>query len=95
MEKYQLENNTILNFPTTKTIKNSADLLSYDCDILIPAALENVVSLDNADSIKAKIICEAANGRSEEHTSELQSRRNLVCRLLLEKKKKKNINNIS
>ena len=62
LEKYQLENNTILNFPTTKTIKNSADLLSYDCDILIPAALENVISLDNADNIKAKIICEAANG---------------------------------
>ena len=62
LEKYQLENNTILNFPTTKTIKNSADLLSYDCDILIPAALENVVSLDNVDNIKAKIICEAANG---------------------------------
>src|SRR2546422_4002195 len=32
-------------------------------------------------------------GRSEEHTSELQSRLHLVCRLLLEKKKKKNINN--
>src|SRR5207302_3549280 len=31
-------------------------------------------------------------GRSEEHTSELQSRENLVCRLLLEKKKKKNVN---
>ena len=62
LEKYQLENHTILNFPTTKTIKNSTDLLYYDCDILIPAALENVVSLDNADNIKAKIICEAANG---------------------------------
>ena len=62
LEKYRLENHTILNFPTTKTIKNSADLLYYDCDILIPAALENVVSLDNADNIKAKIICEAANG---------------------------------
>ena len=33
--------------------------------------------------------CEALVGRSEEHTSELQSRTNLVCRLLLEKKKKK------
>src|SRR5215471_19732400 len=33
----------------------------------------------------------AYRGRSEEHTSELQSRRDLVCRLLLEKKKKKNI----
>src|SRR6266700_8310339 len=35
-----------------------------------------------------------AGGRSEEHTSELQSRENLVCRLLLEKKKKKILNNI-
>src|SRR5690349_23983010 len=34
------------------------------------------------------------SGRSEEHTSELQSRRDLVCRLLLEKKKKKKYNNI-
>jgi len=62
LEKYLLENNTILNFPTTTTIKNSADLLSYDCDILIPAALENAVSLKNVNDIKAKIICEGANG---------------------------------
>src|SRR5690349_22078772 len=34
-------------------------------------------------------------GRSEEHTSELQSRRDLVCRLLLEKKKKKNVKRCS
>src|SRR2546421_3288446 len=36
---------------------------------------------------------DSANRRSEEHTSELQSRSDLVCRLLLEKKKKKNDNN--
>src|SRR2546427_4748495 len=34
---------------------------------------------------------QSAQGRSEEHTSELQSQSNLVCRLLLEKKKKKNM----
>src|SRR5256885_11677241 len=38
---------------------------------------------------------EPDGGRSEEHTSELQSPCNLVCRLLLEKKKKKNINRIT
>src|SRR5690349_23085363 len=38
------------------------------------------------------ILCGGAPKRSEEHTSELQSRRDLVCRLLLEKKKKKNTN---
>src|SRR2546430_11158727 len=36
---------------------------------------------------------EAGAARSEEHTSELQSQSNLVCRLLLEKKKKKNLSN--
>src|SRR5215475_14106230 len=38
-------------------------------------------------------VCQPSTDRSEEHTSELQSRENLVCRLLLEKKKKKNKNN--
>ena len=37
-------------------------MLTYDCDILIPAALENAVTLENVDKIKAKVICEAANG---------------------------------
>src|SRR5207302_7389371 len=37
------------------------------------------------------VLAAQAGGRSEEHTSELQSRENLVCRLLLEKKKKKKI----
>ncbi len=62
LEQYQKEKNTILNFPNTEIIKNSNDLLSYKCDILIPAALESVITLKNADTIQAKIICEGANG---------------------------------
>ena len=46
------------------------------------------VTLDNG----LHLITEHVPDRSEEHTSELQSRRNLVCRLLLEKKKKKEQN---
>src|SRR2546422_3883796 len=42
---------------------------------------------------RPRALCRVAAPRSEEHTSELQSRLHLVCRLLLEKKKKKNINN--
>src|SRR2546427_258342 len=41
-------------------------------------------------SLTLRMCCGASNSRSEEHTSELQSQSNLVCRLLLEKKKKKN-----
>ncbi|HEX6670567.1 MAG TPA: Glu/Leu/Phe/Val dehydrogenase [Gemmatimonadales bacterium] len=38
------------------------DLLTLDCDVLVPAALENVITSKNAGSIKARIICEGANG---------------------------------
>ncbi|HEU5413454.1 MAG TPA: Glu/Leu/Phe/Val dehydrogenase [Candidatus Angelobacter sp.] len=41
---------------------DSRELLVTDCDILIPAATENVITSQNAASIKAKIICEGANG---------------------------------
>jgi glutamate dehydrogenase (NAD(P)+) len=40
----------------------NAELLTLDCDVLVPAALENVITDDNAGSIKAKVICEGANG---------------------------------
>ena len=62
LEEYQIKKNTILNFPNTEIIKNSNDLLSFKCDILIPAALESVITLKNANTIQAKIICEGANG---------------------------------
>lgn len=56
------ETGSILNFKNTKNVMNSADLLTYDCDILVPAALENQITDKNAPLIKAKIVGEAANG---------------------------------
>lgn len=53
---------SILGFPGATEFKNSAETLEQDCDILIPAALENVINASNADRIKAKIIGEGANG---------------------------------
>lgn len=53
---------SILNFPGATNLQKSADALELECDILIPAALENVITEDNAPRIKAKIIAEAANG---------------------------------
>ena len=60
--QHRKKTGSILNFPEATNIANSADALEMECDILIPAALENVIDKDNAPRIKAKIIGEAANG---------------------------------
>jgi glutamate dehydrogenase/leucine dehydrogenase len=52
---------SVVGFPGTKPITND-DLLVLQCDILVPAALENVITTKNASKIKAKIVAEAANG---------------------------------
>lgn len=53
---------SILNFPGATNLHKNTDALELECDILIPAALENVINGDNAPMVKAKIIGEAANG---------------------------------
>ncbi len=53
---------SILNFPGATNFSKSSDALEAPCDILIPAALENVINGDNAGNVKAKIVGEAANG---------------------------------
>jgi glutamate dehydrogenase (NAD(P)+) len=62
LKEYQLKNKSFKGYPKGEFIKNSKEMLTYECDILIPAALENQITIENAASIKAKIIGEAANG---------------------------------
>ena len=59
--KYKQESGTVLNFPNSEPITNE-ELLELDVDILIPAALEDVITADNAKKIKAKLVAEGANG---------------------------------
>ncbi len=60
--KHRKETGSILKFPGAKDIARSNDALELDCDILIPAALEEQITEENAPRIKAKIIGEGANG---------------------------------
>ena len=59
--QHKVETGGVANFPGTVEISNK-DLLGLDCDVLIPAAMENQITEENAANIKAKIVAEAANG---------------------------------
>jgi glutamate dehydrogenase (NAD(P)+) len=69
----------VMNFPGATNIPNSADALELECDILIPAALENVINASNADRIKAKVIGEAANGPCTPEADEVFIKKGIVC----------------
>jgi glutamate dehydrogenase (NAD(P)+) len=60
--QYKKKTGSIKGFPGSKFIPTSAEALELECDILIPAALENVINGENAPRVKAKIIGEGANG---------------------------------
>ncbi len=57
-----IRNGGVNMFPGPRYIENGIKALEEDCDIVIPAALEGVINLDNADRIQAPLIIEAANG---------------------------------
>lgn len=60
--EHRKKTGSILNFPGATNFATSHEALEMDCDILIPAALENVINGENAPRIKAKVIGEGANG---------------------------------
>jgi glutamate dehydrogenase (NAD(P)+) len=60
--QHRKKTGSILNFPGATNFNKNTDALEAPCDILIPAALENVINAENADRVQAKIVGEAANG---------------------------------
>lgn len=75
---YRNETGSILNFPSATTHQNPADVLELECDILMPAALENQITHENAAQIKAKIIAEAANGPTTFEANESLRKRGVM-----------------
>lgn len=69
---------SILNFPGSKNFNKNLEALEMECDILIPAALENVINKENAPRIKAKIIGEGANGPLTPDADEILSKKGVL-----------------
>ena len=59
------------------TISNE-ELLELDCDILVPAAIENQITADNAHNIRAKIVVEAANGPTTTEATRILCERGIL-----------------
>ena len=69
---------SILNFPGANNFAKNTDALEMECDVLIPAALENVINGENAPRIKAKIIGEAANGPLTPEADEIFTQKGIL-----------------
>ncbi len=68
--EYKLSNGTLQGFAGAESISNE-ELLQLDVTVLFPAALENVITAENADKIKCKISCELANGPTTPEADEI------------------------
>ncbi|HMU10435.1 MAG TPA: Glu/Leu/Phe/Val dehydrogenase [Ferruginibacter sp.] len=77
--KHRKATGSILNFPGATNLAKNTDALELECDILIPAALENVINGDNAPRVKAKIIGEAANGPCTPEADEVFAKKGILC----------------
>ena len=77
--QHRKKTGSILNFPGATNFEKNTDALEAECDILIPAALENVINGENAPRIKAKIIGEAANGPCTPEADEVFQQKGILC----------------
>ena len=77
IKEFKEKTGSVVGFPGIKPITND-QLLTIDCDVLVPAALENVITKENADKIKAKIIIEMANGPITPEADEILNQKRVI-----------------
>ena len=75
LEKARKETGSALNIEAKKI--TNEEFFALDCDILIPAAMENVIDETNAEDIKARLVVEAANGPVTENGEEILNKKNI------------------
>ncbi|MFH1821016.1 MAG: Glu/Leu/Phe/Val dehydrogenase [Methanobacteriota archaeon] len=75
--KHKQETGKLRGLPDCTEVSNEK-LLEIDCDILVPAAIENVITEANADKIKAKIVAEGANGPCTPKAREIMHKRGIL-----------------
>ena len=74
---YKAEHGVLEGFPGADAITND-ELIEIDCDVLTPCALEQVITAENAPRIRAKMICEGANGPTTPEADEILEDRGIL-----------------
>ncbi len=75
---HRKETGSILDYPGAQNLATGTDVLELPCDILIPAALEGVITRENAPRVQAKIVGEAANGPVTADADEILNERGVL-----------------
>jgi glutamate dehydrogenase (NAD(P)+) len=75
--QYQSQARTVVGFPGAEAITN-AELLELPCDVLIPAAIENQITADNAQRVHARLVVEGANGPTTPEADRILRERQVV-----------------
>jgi glutamate dehydrogenase len=76
--KHKAQTRSVVGFPGCETI-SSVDPLTVECDILVPAALENMITMENVADVKAQLIVEAANGPITPKADNVLDERGIIC----------------
>ncbi len=75
--RHKQETGSVIGTPRTRAVTN-AELLELECDVLIPAALEGVITERNAPHIRARIVAEAANGPTSPEADDILRERGVM-----------------
>src|SRR5690606_11744303 len=78
IKSYLVEHKSFKGYSKGKFFEDATELLSSPCDILIPAAMENQITAQNAPHIQAKIIGEAANGPVTQEAARILMERDIM-----------------
>jgi len=74
---YKKEHGKVEGFPDSEFESNGAKILTHPCDILIPAAMEGVITDENAEELECKVVAEAANGPITYEADQILNKRNI------------------
>jgi glutamate dehydrogenase (NAD(P)+) len=76
--EYKKNNGSLSGFPESRDINNE-ELLLVSCDVLVPAALENVITEKNAEGVKARVVIEMANGPVDPKADEIFEKKGVIA----------------